>query len=193
MKRFIAILLISVLSGCVSEAPEPNGKPDVSSNAPRAVSVETEKSPDFRNMTTVDYMTAQENELKRSLTGTPAQVVRSNNILAIILPADVFDPENEPLSAETKDEMLQKIADVLFRFHKTRISVIGYADSGLPQTDFRISEERAQSIAASLMKSAKISAVRFWIEGSMPPAVDKAEDRRKNNHVDIILTPTFIR
>ena len=191
MKRFALLLLPFLLAGCVN--PNGNGQSgSMSENKPS--SAEIKKSTVPPNMTTANYMTEQENELKQALAETPFRVVRSNNILAIILPAETFEANGGNLSSPAQEEPLGKIADVLSRFHKTRISIIGYADGSVPQTDSRLPEERAQKVADVLKKHAKISPVRFWIEGSVLPAsANETEDRPQNDHVDIILTPTFIR
>lgn len=186
MKRSVMLILTAALAACVSDDPQkgasfiPSGK-------------ETAKPAVLPNISTADYMTEQENELKNILTGTSFQLVRSNNILAIVLPAKaVFKPDEEQPTDTTK-EVLQNIADVLSRYSKTRISIIGYADTGVPKTDRRTSEKRAKTVAGILKKNAKISSVRFWVEGSMPPVSSENKERPENNHIDIILTPTFIR
>lgn len=180
MKRFAILVLSTVLSACVSGIPQNN---NTSTN--QTVSA---RPP----VTTASYMTDQENELKQALAGTSFRVVRSNNILAVILSGDaVF--ETDTLLTSSANEALQKIAPIFSRYHKTRISIIGYTDSGNPASDRRLSEKQAEAVATVLKKAAKIANVRFWIEGSSPAPVSTDEERRKNNHVDIILTPTFIQ
>ncbi len=181
MKRFAMLILSAVLSACVS---------GVSKNDNTAGQIVSEKHP---TTTTASYMTEQENELKQALAGTSFQVIRSNNILAVILPGKSLF-EKEALLTSFSNNALQKIAPIFSRYHKTRISIIGYTDSGNPALDRQLSEKQAQAVATVLKKAAKIADVRFWIEGSSAQTTASTEEERlKNNHVDIILTPTFIQ
>ena len=183
MKRFFLLLLSAFLTACSYEAlrPEP------------ATAV-LEKSVSREKMTTAGYMTDQENELKQITEKAPFKIVRENNILALILSGkNAFSAQNQMLSSDI-EKTLKAIAVILARYDKTHISIIGYANSGNPSADREVSEKRAQTVGDVLKASAAISNVRFWIEGSNPDTSLLSEDeRQRNNHVDIILTPTFIR
>ena len=182
MKRFSLLLLSAILTACVHEPLQ---------QAPETAAVE--KTVSKRKMTTADYMTDQENELKQIVAKKTFRIIRENNILAIILSGkDVFSLQDQQLSADV-EQTLKKIAGILARYDKTHISIIGYADSGNPSADRENSEKRAQAVADTFQAAAKIADVRFWIEGSSQDAASSEEERLKNNHVDIILTPTFIR
>ena len=177
MKRSVALLLPLLLSACSFAVPAKNE---------RAAIV-----PENRPVTTASYMGDQEKELKLALTGTPFKVVRFNNILVVTLSGEDLFKDGQSELTPSADEALKKIAPVFSRYKKTRISIIGHADSGQPSLDGKISEKRAQSVAGALKKSAKIADIRFWIESgnsNLP-----SSDHEQNNFVDIILTPTFIQ
>ncbi|MBR1778338.1 MAG: OmpA family protein [Alphaproteobacteria bacterium] len=191
MKNSFMLLLLALLTACASASPQ---NQTVSSPAPTD---ETNISPSENLPSTpASYMTNQENELQQALTGTSFRVIRHNNILAIILSGEgVFAPNEDQLTVATK-EILKKTATILSRYKKTRISVIGYADSGQPAKDHQTSEKRAEAVAAQLKQAAPIAPVRFWVEGSNTETADALKvqaDLIKNNHVDIILIPTFIQ
>ena len=185
MKRFSLLLLSAFLTACSYNAFRPE---------PETAAIEKPVSAK-RSLTPAGYMTDQENELKRIVDKTPFRIVRENNILALILSGkDVFSSPDQALSSDV-EQTLKTVAGILARYEKTRISIIGYADSGKPAVDRDVSEKRAQTVGDVLKASAKISDVRFWIEGSSQstPSSLSEDERLKNNHVDIILTPTFIR
>lgn len=195
MKNFSILIATAFLAACVSARPQ-----DQVSSPSEPPKEETAFTPyEQLPSTPVDYMTQQENELKHVLSGTSFRVARENNILAIILSGpETFSAGDDPLTPATK-EALEKIASVLSRYDKTRIGIIGYADSGRFDEDRLLSEKRAQAVAAQLKRAAPIDAVRFWVEGSNPEtesAPQPQESLSEKNHADIILIPTiptFIR
>ena len=187
MKRLILPVMFVLLSGCVS---------DVSKGSALNSSSETKTVARNASATTASYMTDQENELQQAISNTSFQIVREGNILTIVLPeGNLFSSTNDkPDSVE--QNALKKIAAILSRYDKTRINIIGYINSGQPLSDGKISEKRAMTVASILKNAAEIANVRFWVEGSNiePIASFQTDDMRiKNNHIDIILTPTFIQ
>lgn len=184
MNRLALFILPVVLSACsatVPEKKETRPEPEIATYTPKK-SVQ---------MTTAGYMTDQENELKQILKETPFSLVRHNNILVISFSGEsIFAPNSyHPTKAAT--QTLEKIALVLSVYDKTRISIIGHTDSmGKPATNQLMSEKRADAVANILKKSAKIAAVRLWVEGQ---GNQKSEGSNQNNRVDIILTPTFVK
>ena len=184
MNRFFPLLLSALLTAC-----------SYGTLRPEPATAVLEKNISKGKMTTAVYMTNQESELKRITEKTPFKLVRENNILALILSGKkIFSPQNQKLSSDI-EQTLMAIAGILERYDKTHISIIGYADSGNPAADREVSEKRAQAVANALKTYAQIADVRFWIEGSNPDVSTPVseDERQKNNHVDIILTPTFIQ
>ena len=187
MKGLSLFLLSAVLTACSFGFPRPDAR-DVPSEKKAVASV-----PKGRPLTPDDYMSAQEDEIKQIIGEKSFRIIRENNILAVILSGkDVFSPQNQEISSDAA-QTLKTMAGILARYDKTHISIIGYADSGNPSVDQENSEKRAQAVADTFKAAAPIADVRFWIEGSSQDAALSEEERMKNNHVDIILTPTFIR
>lgn len=201
MKRSGFLLLFTLLAACsgdpLLQKREPVPENEREQEAPPTPSAEEKKPLSLTApVTTADYMKNQEYELQQAIAETPFEVVRENNTLAVVLTGTDAFPTSEQLLSPTAENVLKKVANVLTRYDKTHISIIGYADSGEPSSDRIASEKRAEAVAGVLKKSAKIADVRFWIEGSTPSAGEEPlsdDDRQKNNHVDIILVPTFIQ
>ena len=163
MKRSSFLLLSVLLTACSGHffQQEKLSEPSV-----------TEEQSVAKPLTTASYMTNQENEFKKAVGDAPFKIIRENNILALILfGKDIFSsPDQRPVPAV--ENALKKIANILSRYDKTHISIIGYADNGDPSADGPISEKRAEAVANVLKQSAEIADVRFWIEGSTPYSDD---------------------
>ena len=166
MKNLRVLLLPLLLTACSAALPE---RSDFSS-----LKVSTD------GQTTTAYMDAQENELKRIASEAPFKLTRQNNILTVSLCGKSAFSSGSILFPST-EETLEKIAGILFKYDKTHISVIGYADE--KSFGGRLSEQQAKAVA-DVLKKARISDARFWIEG---------RDTDGENHTDIVLTPTFIK
>ena len=184
MKRFALLILPAVLSACAPSVVEKK------ETLPAAVPVvQTVKKHTKKTMAA--YMTDQEKELKQILNGSAFFVTRYNNILTITFSGNAIFAENSYHPPPQAAEILKKIAPVLSAYTKTRISVIGHTDGmGKPSTNQLMSEKRAEAVASILKKSAKIAAVRLWVEGH---GNEKDGNQPRNNGVDIILTPTFVQ
>lgn len=186
MKRFALLIALMILAACAVPKQE---EPFFLSSGEKQL-VATDQT------TTDSYMTNQEEEIKRIALGTPFQITRENNILIITLSGADFFSESDYSPSPAVLETLKKIAAVLERYDKTHISIVGYAKSNKPAKDQRIPEKRAEAVAACLKQSAKIAPVRLWTEGHNSDAANNPQTDKnllKNNYVDIILTPTFIR
>lgn len=185
MKRLALLFLPAVLSACAPSVVENKETLSKTEAGVRTGKKNIKKTP-------AAYMTDQENELKKILRGSPFSVSRHNNILAITFSGSAIFAENSYNPAPQAVEILQKIAPVLSAYPKTRISVIGRTNgAGKPSTNQLMSEKRADAVAAVLKRSAKINPVRLWVEGRGNEKTDGRQPR--DNGVDIILTPTFVR
>ena len=178
MKRSVFLILTAILSACASDIQSKNdvlAQPIVDSSP-------------------ISYMSNQEKELRDALRGTSFKLMRYNNILVVSLSGnDLFHKDSSQFST-TVENTLQKIAPVLAHYDKTRISIIGFVNSGTPSADRKAAEKQAQGISELLKRHAKIAPVRFWVEGFNPEVpMQTEEDYIENNCVKIILTPTFIQ
>lgn len=183
MNRLSLLILPLTLSACAATAPD-----GTDSRPAPETAVQTAPA---RPKTTAEYMTAQENELRAALTGTPFTLTRHGNILAMMFSGtDVF-AENAYQPASAAQETLKKIAPVLASYPKTRISVTGRVFGLKPATCRLLSEKRAAAVADILKTNAKIAPVRLWVEGrgdEKTVAGESGVDR-----VVIVLTPTFVK
>ena len=184
MTRFALLILTAFLSACSTTVPEKNEPLPIKKTV-----IQTPKK--NVKQTTAEYMTDQEDELTLILKETPFSLVRHNNILIISFAGEAIFAANSYHPTITAMQTLEKIALVLSVYDKTRISIIGHTNSmGKTATNQLMSEKRADAVANILKKSAKIAAVRLWVEGQ---GNQKSEGSNQNNRVDIILTPTFVK
>ncbi len=183
MNRLSLLILPLTLSACAASPADRTDALLVPETAVQTVPA--------RPKTTADYMTAQENELRTALAGTPFTLTRHGNILAMVFSGtDVF-AENAYQPALTAQEALKKVAPVLASYAKTRISVTGRVFGLKPATCRLLSEKRAAAVANVLKENAKIAPVRLWVEGrgdEKTVAGESGVDR-----VVIVLTPTFVK
>ena len=122
MKKTVLLILTAILSACASGILE--------KTVPEKQIAQTilDDSP-------LSYMSNQEKELLSVLNGTSFQLFRYNNILVVSLSGkDLFKEDNNEFSTVV-EKTLQKIAPVLARYDKTRISIIAYVNSGNPFAD----------------------------------------------------------
>ena len=178
MKHSILLILTAILSACSLDM---QNKTDFSSQTV------TDGSP-------VSYMTEQEKELHSVLTGTSFKLKRDNNTLVVFLSGKDLFLQGSSKFSETLEKTLQKIAPVLNRYDKTRISIAGYVNHGSPFADRAIAEKQAQEISNILKQHASIEPARFWVEGFNPETpIQTNEDYITSNHIKITLTPTFLQ
>ncbi len=136
------------------------------------------------------YMDAMEKDLRRILHGIP--VARPGDALLLNLRNDTIFEKNGTLSGEGSD-LLQALAAVLRHYDRTTIQVSGFTDTrGLPDASLKVSQKRAETVAASLrgdgVAGARLSATGFGqTHLKIATGPDKAEPR--NRRVEIKLLP----
>lgn len=186
MRYLLTLAFLSALSACAAAAPEQTTKTE----RPAAAVRQNKQAPVSG---AAAYMTRQEEELKAALDGTPFTLKRYKNILIVIMAGKDIFASNSYHPEAPAVEALKKIAPVLARYDKTRISIIGYTDNaGKPSTNQLLSEKRADAVASVIEESAKIADIRFWIEGRGAYAnsghkISGGKDQ--NDRVEISLTP----
>lgn len=145
-----------------------------------------------------NYMDQQARELERLLADEQAanelriSRMADGSVRLGIASEASFDVDSAQLSTEFLSAY-QKIADVLKRYPKTVVWVVGHTDSTGSETyNQRLSERRANSVA-SYLNARGVDAQRLKSEGrgeNEPIAGNQTEEgRRMNRRVDIVIKP----
>ncbi len=129
------------------------------------------------------YMDVQEAKLRDKMRGTGVSVTRSGDNIILNMPNNVtFDSSSatlKPAGANT----LTGVAMVLKEYPKTAVNVVGYTDStGSHDLNMRLSQQRADSVASSLITRASTPAVSVpaeWVRRTRSPATVRQKVRRK--------------
>jgi len=144
------------------------------------------------------YMDKQEQEFKQAL----AEEQRRNQIeiqrlqnenLKITMNSEVSFGYNSAQLTPSFHTTLNKVADILSRYPRTTIKIIGHTDNkGSDRYNLRLSEERAQAVKWYLMDRGMASN-RIQIEGrgeSQPRASNDTEaGRQLNRRVEMLIIP----
>lgn len=139
------------------------------------------------------YMDRQEAELREQLRGTGVSVTRHGDHVILNMPGNVtFDVDSAGLRPEFFG-VLDSVALVVAKYDQTVLVIDGHTDSSGPNSyNQRLSEERAESVAAYLINRG-IQPVRIGAYGygeEYPVASNgNAEGRRQNRRVELTLIP----
>ncbi len=144
------------------------------------------------------YMDAQKRDLEKNL----AQEIQAGQARVEKLPGDVvrvtmtnqtaFETDSSTIKAGFNSTM-DKLADVVVRYGKTTLVVVGHTDNvGTNAYNQRLSERRALSVAQYL-EAHRVNAMRLATAGkgeSEPVAPNSTESgRQANRRVEIYLEP----
>jgi len=139
------------------------------------------------------YMDRQQEQLRRDLAGTGADIERQGENLLIRMPADVTFAVN---SADLRPDFfgpLDRMAQTIQQYPQTTVDIIGHADStGNPTYNQGLSERRASSVASYLI-SRGVQRERMLVlgRGDTQPIASNAtvEGRAQNRRVEVMLRP----
>ena len=140
-----------------------------------------------------NYMDRQEQKLRQQTANTGIEVERQGNDIVLKMPANVtFDFNSAVLKPQFRPE-LEDVAKTLVEFPSTFVDVMGHTDNiGSSEVNQRLSEQRAQSVAAALtaygVQSARI-ATRGYGYNVPVASNDTEEGRARNRRVEIRLSP----
>ena len=144
------------------------------------------------------YMDSQKRDLEKNL----AQEIQSGQARVEKLPNDVvrvtmtnqtaFDVNSAAIKPGFNSTM-DKLADVVVRYGKTTLTVVGHTDStGSDQYNQRLSEQRALSVAQYL-ETKRVDGMRLAVagkgEGQPVASNDSEAGRQANRRVEIYLEP----
>ena len=144
------------------------------------------------------YMDSQKRDLEKNL----AQEIKSGQARIEKLPNDVvrvtmtnqtaFDTDSTAIKPGF-NTTLDKLADVVVRYNKTSLTVVGHTDNvGSDAYNQKLSERRALSVAQYLEQK-RVNSMRLAISGkgeSMPVAANSSDSgRQANRRVEIYVEP----
>lgn len=134
------------------------------------------------------YMDEQARELE-PLVGTQ----RVGDGIIVDMPEKTLFKLNKSDLMPKSRKMLRKIAEILAKYTKTHLTVVGHTDDrGFAEFDIRLSERRAKAVADDLVDSG-VSRQRIRIMGmgfERPVASnDTVEGRARNRRVEIHIAP----
>jgi outer membrane protein OmpA-like peptidoglycan-associated protein len=135
------------------------------------------------------YMDAQEAELRQELSGTGVQVQRNGDELNLVMPGNVTFNTNEYTIRSQFFEVLDSVAQVLYKFGDTRLVVSGHTDStGSADYNYGLSERRARSVS-NYLASRGVDQGRLLVQGMGPdrPIASNASEggRAQNRRVEL--------
>ncbi len=144
------------------------------------------------------YMDSQKQDLEKVLApevqagAIDIQKVNQNNLLITMTSQTAFDFDSTAIKPGFYTTM-DKIANVLIRYGKTHLTIVGHTDNvGTDQYNQTLSEHRAQAVNDYLRnKGVLVQRLEFLGRGETAPRVANAaeEGRRLNRRVEIVVEP----
>jgi outer membrane protein OmpA-like peptidoglycan-associated protein len=140
------------------------------------------------------WLDQYEPRLREAVKGSKLEVERRENVLVVILPVDPsYNPDRPSMLLPVTLGPITKVAKLVEGDTKTAVLVLGHADSsGKDEINRKISQERAQSVAA-IFRLSGLQRDRLSLKGlgsDMPRAAnDSQQGRSLNRRVEMILTP----
>lgn len=135
------------------------------------------------------YMDVQEAELRQQLQGTGVQVQRNGDQLSLIMPGNITFNTNEFALRGDFMPVLDSVAQVLYKYKDTRLTVTGHTDStGAADYNYNLSNRRAQSVA-NYLATRGVDQNRLVTQGMGPdqPIASNADEggRAQNRRVEL--------
>ncbi len=139
------------------------------------------------------YMDKQERELRQATAGTGIEVERKGDEIQLTMPDKISFDFNSAIVKPEMRSQLQEVAKVMTSYPSTVIGVYGHTDNvGSAAVNQRLSEQRAQSVADSLL-SFGVPQARMQTRGfgyNQPVASNDSEaGRAQNRRVEIRIVP----
>jgi outer membrane protein OmpA-like peptidoglycan-associated protein len=140
------------------------------------------------------WLDEYEPRLRLAIKDSPFELERREDLLVITAPVDSsFNPDRPAMLLPVTLGPITRLAKIVEGDQKTAVLVLGHADTtGVAAANQKISQERAQSIAA-IFRLSGLERNRLSLRGMgavMPRAAnDSAEGRKLNRRVEIMMTP----
>jgi outer membrane protein OmpA-like peptidoglycan-associated protein len=220
MKRYLALVLVGslIVSGCASEGSADGKRPMTNMEAGAvigAVSGAVIGAVAYKKNRTKGaivgavggglaggaigaYMDSQKKDLEKNLSreiksGAARVEKMPKNVVRITMTNQTaFDVDSASIKPGFNSTM-DKVADVVIRYGKTTLTVVGYTDnSGSAEHNQKLSQERALSVARYL-EGKNVNPVRLATSGkgeTEPVAANSSESgRQANRRVEIYVEP----
>ena len=135
-----------------------------------------------------------EPKLRTAIEGSKFQLERRDNVLVVTAPVDSsFNPDRPAMLLPVTLGPFTRVAKVLEADPKSAVLILGHADiSGAAPANLKLSQERAQSVAA-IFRLSGLQRDRLMMRGlgSVEPraANDSVEGRALNRRVELLVTP----
>ncbi len=138
------------------------------------------------------YLDQQAREME-ALLAEQDYLRREQEKLQVVMASDVLFESGKAYIQPGARDKLGRLAQVLNRYPRTRVQIIGHTDSrGSEESNYELSRRRAQAVADILVENG-VSAARIATRGegeSRPIASnDTPEGRAKNRRVEIDIVP----
>lgn len=140
------------------------------------------------------WLDEYEPRLRAAIKDSPFELERRDDLLAITAPVDSsFNPDRPAMLLPVTLGPITRLAKLVESDQKTAVLVLGHADtSGATEANQKISQQRAQSVAA-IFRLSGLERNRLSLRGMgavMPRAAnDSAQGRALNRRVEILVTP----
>lgn len=140
------------------------------------------------------WLDEYEPRLRAAIKDSPFELERRDDLLAITAPVDSsFNPDRPAMLLPVTLGPITRLAKLVESDQKTAVLVLGHADTtGATETNQKISQQRAQSVAA-IFRLSGLERNRLSLRGMgavMPRAAnDSAQGRALNRRVEILVTP----
>ncbi|MFL6607357.1 MAG: OmpA family protein [Pseudomonas sp.] len=135
-----------------------------------------------------------EPKLRTAIKDSKLELERRDNVLVVTAPVDSsFNPDRPAMLLPVTLGPFTRVAKVLEADPKTAVLILGHADtSGAAPANLKLSQERAQSVAA-IFRLSGLQRDRLMLRGmgSVAPraANDSVEGRALNRRVELLVTP----
>lgn len=140
------------------------------------------------------WLDEYEPRVRAAIKDTPFELERREDLLAITAPVDSsFNPDRPAMLLPVTLGPITRLAKAVEGDKRTAVLILGHADtSGPTEANQKISQERAQSVAA-IFRLSGLERQRLSQRGMgavMPRAAnDSAQGRALNRRVEILMTP----
>ncbi|WP_210643140.1 OmpA family protein [Pseudomonas sp. Tri1] len=135
-----------------------------------------------------------EPKLRTAIKDSKLELERRDNVLVVTAPVDSsFNPDRPAMLLPVTLGPFTRVAKVLEADPKTAVLILGHADtSGAAPANLKLSQERAQSVAA-IFRLSGLQRDRLMLRGmgAVAPraANDSVEGRALNRRVELLVTP----
>ena len=150
--------------------------------------------PKIDRKATQAWLDSYEPKLREAIKDSKFEVERREDVLVVTVPVDSsYNPDRPAMLLPVTLGPITRVAKAIETDKQTAVLVLGHADSsGVAAANTKLSQERAQSVAA-IFRLSGLERDRLMLRGmgsQMPRAAnDSLEGRSLNRRVELVLTP----